>query len=150
MRAWDQGKKSVKVYVTLKGIEGVPDDQIVFDAQATSPGFEVKVAAAAGRGQSAALHAAQRGGSAGCSWARQGRLDGFALLRKAVEGGPDWGSLDDSAVKAAAKKAQDLENNKGKSTQELLSKMYADADDEGKASLAAAWESGRAKREGRA
>ena len=54
-----------------------------------------------------------------------------------------------SAV-AAAKKAQDLENNKGKSTQELLSKMYADADDEGKASLAAAWESGRAKREGRA
>ena len=32
---------------------------------------------------------------------------------------------------------------------ELLSKMYAEADEEGKASLAQAWEAGRAKREGR-
>ena len=149
--AWDQGKKFVKVYVTLKGIEGVPDDQIVFDAQATSLCFEVKglpPPGAVNQRLSCTLHSEVD--PAGCSWARKADSMVLLKLRKAVEGGPDWGSLDDSAVKAAAKKAQDLENNKGKSTQELLSKMYADADDEGKASLAAAWESGRAKREGRA
>jgi hypothetical protein len=52
-------------------------------------------------------------------------------------------------VNRARKKAQDVENNKGKSTAELLSQMYADADEDGKASLASAWEAGRAKREGR-
>ena len=32
---------------------------------------------------------------------------------------------------------------------ELLSKMYAEADEEGKASLSQAWETGRKKREGK-
>ena len=47
-----------------------------------------------------------------------------------------------------AKCMSTLAANKGKSTQELLAEMYADADEDGKASLAAAWEAGRSKREG--
>ena len=49
---------------------------------------------------------------------------------------------------AAKRKEEKLAANKGKSTQELLAEMYADADEDGKASLAAAWEAGRSKREG--
>ena len=69
-------------------------------------------------------------------------------LRKAEEG-EEWGSLDDGAKLAAKRKEEKLAANKGKSTQELLAEMYADADEDGKASLAAAWEAGRSKREGK-
>ena len=37
----------------------------------------------------------------------------------------------------------------GKSTAELLKQMYAEADEDGKASLSKAWEEGREKREGK-
>ena len=70
-------------------------------------------------------------------------------LRKADENDAEWGSLDDSAIQKARRKAQEVEQNKDKSTSELLSKMYAEADEEGKRSLEEAWEAGRAKREGR-
>ena len=37
--------------------------------------------------------------------------------------------------------------NQGKSTNELLQQLYAEADEEGKAALSKAWEDGREKRE---
>ena len=151
--AWDQGRKWVKVYVTLPGVEEVPDERVRFDvADGTSLTLEVlglppPAAPPNARLALRALHS--RVTAEQCSWTRKADSMVLVKLRKAVDG-DEWGSLDDSAVQQARKKAQDLENNKGKSTAELLGQMYANADEEGKASLAAAWEAGRAKREQRA
>jgi len=62
--------------------------------------------------------------------------------------GLDWASVDDSAKKVKAQQEERMVQNKGKSTAQLLSEMYRDADEEGKEKLAQAWEAGRAKREG--
>ena len=147
--AWDQSKKFVKVYVTLKGIEAVPDEQVLLDVQPTSLRFEVRGLPPPNANLRLALtlHSAVEAGQS--SWVRKADSMVLIKLKKAAEG-DEWGSLDESAVLQARQKAQSVEQNKGKSTAELLSKMYAEADDEGKASLAAAWEAGRAKREGRA
>lgn len=148
--AFDQSKKFVKVYVTIPGIEKVPDEGITFDVTSSSMRFEVRglpVPPPNLRLLVATLHSPVD--AAQSSWTRKADSMVLLKLRKESEG-DEWGSLDDSAIKKAKKKESDLENNKGKSTQELLAKMYADADEEGKASLAAAWETGRAKREGRA
>lgn len=146
--AWDQSKKFVKLYITLPGIEGVSDDAVKFDVQPSTLCFEVcgLTPPAVNMRLSLPLHSAIE--PAQSSWARKADSMVLLKLRKAAEG-EEWGSVDESAVKEKAKKAQNLENNKGKSTAELLSEMYANADEEGKASLAAAWESGRSKREGR-
>ena len=53
------------------------------------------------------------------------------------------------APDAVAKQEEKVKANEGKSTAQLLSEMYADADEEGKESLAKAFEEGRAKREAR-
>lgn len=146
--AWDQSKKFVKIYVTLAGIDSVPDSQVVCDVQPGALRFEVQglPPPSANMRLAVTLHSAVD--PAQSSWARKADSMLLIKLRKAAEG-EEWGSVDESAVQKAKKKAQDLEQNKGKSTAELLSNMYAEADEEGKASLAAAWESGRSKREGR-
>ena len=147
--AWDQAKKFVKLYVTVAGIENVPDGQVTFDVQKTSLRFEVtglppphaNLRLAVG-----ALFSAVD--PAQCSWVR--KADSMILIKlRKLEEGEEWGSVDDSERIKKKKKDQELQENKGKSTQELLSKMYAEADEAGKASLAAAWEAGREKREGR-
>ena len=148
--AWDQSAKFVKLYITIPGIEKVPDDAVVLDCTSTSLRFDVQGLPAPPpnlRLSVPMLHSAVV--EKQCSWARKADSMVLVKLRKTDEA-ETWGSLDDSAVQKAKRKAADLEENKGKSTQELLSKMYAEADEEGKASLAAAWEAGRAKREGRA
>lgn len=149
--AWDQSGKFVKVYVTVPGVEKVPDDAITLDCSSgTSLRFDVRGLPTPPpnvRLNVPALHGSVV--EAQSSWTRKADSMVLVKLRKAVEG-ETWGSLDDSAVQKAKKKEADLAENQGKSTQELLAKMYAEADEEGKASLAAAWEAGRAKREGRA
>ena len=147
--AWDQSAKFVKLYITVPGIEKVTDDAVVLDCTATSLRFDVRGLPAPPpnvRLSVPMLHSAVV--EAQCSWARKADSMVLVKLRKADES-ETWGSLDDSAVQKAKRKEADLEANKGKSTQELLSKMYAEADEEGKASLAAAWEAGRGKREGK-
>ena len=147
--AWDQAKKFVKLYVTIAGVENVPDANITFDVQPTSLRFEVMGLPPPNANLRLAvspLHSPVD--AAQCSWVR--KADSMILIKlRKLEEGDEWASVDDSARIKARKKEQEIEQNKGKSTQELLSKMYADADEEGKASLAAAWESGREKREGR-
>ena len=148
--AWDQSKKFVKVYVTIPGVEEVPDERVRFDvANGTSLTLEVlglppPAAPPNARLSLRALHSPVLAEQ--CSWTRKADSMVLVKLRKAVDG-DEWGSLDDSAVQQAKKKAKDLEDNKGKSTAELLGQMYANADEEGKASLTAAWEAGRSKRE---
>ena len=83
-----------------------------------------------------------------CSWVRKADSMVLLKLRKAVED-VEWESLDDSTKAAAKKKEEKLRTNKEKSTRELLSEMYANADEAGKESLAKAWDSGRGKREGK-
>ena len=147
--AWDQSNKFVKVYVTIPGIEEATDDNITLECTATSLRFEVQglpKPPTALRLSVAVLHSAVD--EKQVSWARKSDSMILIKLRKASEG-EEWESLDDGAIKKARKKEADLEANKGKSTQELLAKMYDEADEDGKASLAAAWEAGRAKREGR-
>ena len=150
--AWDQTKKFVKVYVTLPGVEDVPDDKIHLDVQPTSLKFEVcglPKGTANMRLLVPTLHG-EVDASQG-TWARKADSMVLIKLRKAAEGdAAEWGSLDDSAVLKAKREAAEAEQNKGKSTGELLSKMYANADEEGKKSLEEAWEAGRSKREGRA
>lgn len=148
--AWDQSKKFVKVYLTLPGIEKVSDDSIHLDVQTTSLKFEVyglSELPANRRLAVATLHSAVDAWQS--SWTRKADSMILIKLKKASECEPEWGSLDDSAIQKARRKAEEVEQNKGKSTSELLSKMYADADEEGKKSLEEAWEAGRSKREGR-
>ena len=151
---FDQSAKFAKVYVTVPGIEHVPDDAIRLDVHGgNSLTFEVGSLPAGSSLAPAAqlcvrtLHSTVE--PSGCSWVRKADSMILLKLRKASDA-DEWGSLDDSAKARARAKEQELERNKGKSTQELLSKMYAEADEEGKASLAKAYETGRAKREGRA
>jgi len=142
--AWDQSKKFVKVYITLPGIETVPDSSVRLDVQPTAVTFEVSGLSPPRRLAVPTLHSTVD--PAQCTWARKSDSMVLLKLRKANDG-DEWGSLDDSAILQARHKAEKMEGNKGKSTAELLSEMYADADEGGKASLAAAWEAGRSKRE---
>ena len=147
----DQSAKFVKVYITLPGIESVTDEHIRLDVHGGGAlTFEVtglpasSTLAPNARLAVHALHSLVD--PANSSWAR--KADSVVLLKMRKEAdGEEWGSLDDSAHLKAKRREQELAENKGKSTQELLSKMYADADEAGKASLAQAWETGRAKRE---
>ena len=65
-----------------------------------------------------------------CSCVRKPPDTLLVKLRKAE--GDEWGSLDDSAAKKKAKQEEKVKANEGKSTAQLLSEMYADADEEGK------------------
>jgi calcyclin binding protein len=150
--AWDQSKKFVKVYVTLPGVEKVPDENISLQVQdGTALTFQVLGLPPPAAPPNARLACHRLYGmvdESQCTWVRKADSMVLLKLRKATED-EEWGSLDDSARVAAKRKEDKLEANKGKSTQQLLSEMYADADEDGKASLAAAWEAGRSKREGR-
>ena len=150
--AFDQSKKFVKVYVTLPGVETVPDERVALHVGAGGSSFSFEVlglpppaAPPNARLAIKVLHSAVD--PAACTWVRKADSMVLLKLRKAEEG-EEWGSLDDGAKLAAKRKEEKLAANKGKSTQELLAEMYADADEDGKASLAAAWEAGRSKREG--
>ena len=112
--AWDQSKKFAKVYMTLPGIEKVPDDQVVCDVQATSLRFEVRGLPPPKANMQLVLTLHSPVEPEQCSWVRKADSMVLIKLRKADES--EWGSLDDSAIQKARKKAQDMENNKGKST----------------------------------
>jgi hypothetical protein len=61
--------------------------------------------------------------------------------------GEEWGSIDDTHRKEQARKEEALQANKSKSTAQMLTELYKDADDDAKKKLEEAWEIGRAKRE---
>lgn len=63
--------------------------------------------------------------------------------------GTEWGSVDDSARRDQERKQDKAASNQGKSTAQLLSELYGDADEEAKKKLEEAWEKGREKREAR-
>ena len=156
--AWDQSAKWVKIYLTVGGgstpsaaqagdASNAPQVNVHFGASSLT--VEVRRAGAGARNQRLAMPAL--GGpivADKCTWQLK---DGGTLLvkmRKEADG-IEWGSLDDSAARKAREHEARLEQNKDKSTAELLAEMYADADEEGKAGLAKAWEDGREAREGR-
>ena len=147
--AWDQSGKFVKVYVTVPGVEKVPDDAITLDCSSgTSLRFDVRGLPTPPpnvRLNVPALHGSVV--EAQSSWTRKADSMVLVKLRKAVEG-ETWGSLDDSAVQKPRRRGRS--GRKKERRRGVLAKMYAEADEEGKAYLAAAWEAGRAKREGRA
>ena len=76
--------------------------------------------------------------------ARSDRI--FVKLCKKDEG-VEWGSVDDSDRRDKARKADKAKANQGKSTAQLLSELYGEADEDAKKKLESAWEAGRAKRE---
>ena len=114
--AWDQSKKFVKVYMTLPGIENVPDASVRLDAQPTALTFEVSGLSPPRRLAVPTLHSAVD--PAQCTWARKSDSMVLLKLRKANDG-DEWGSLDDSALLQARRKAEKVEGNKGKSTAEV-------------------------------
>lgn len=63
--------------------------------------------------------------------------------------GTEWRSVDDSARRDQERKQDKAASNQGKSTAQLLSELYGDADEEAKKKLEEAWEKGREKREAR-
>ena len=67
-------------------------------------------------------------------------------MRKKTEG-VCWGSVDDSDRRDKARKEDKTKANAGKSTAQLLSELYGEADDDAKKKLESAWEAGRARRE---
>ena len=154
--AWDQSAKFVKIYVTLPGSGAVPDDRITLAVEPAGGGnfslrLDVLGLAEPGAAPNARLAISTLCGAVNpsqCSWLRKPN-DVLLLKLRKPSGAAEWSSLDDSGPKSARRRDQDLESNKGKSTQELLAKMYAEADEAGKASLSKAWEEGRSKREAR-
>jgi calcyclin binding protein len=116
--AWDQSKKFVKIYVTLPGIEQLPDKNIALEVKSSSFNFEVRGLPAPYANMRLAvpvLHSAVDASQ--CSYVRKADSMILIKLRKVDEASADWGSLDDSATQKARKKENDLEENKGKSTQ---------------------------------
>ena len=147
---FDQSAKFVKIYISsLPGIADLPEEGVVarFEERSLQLDLVGLSAAPPNRRLSvptlcAAVVPEQ------CSCVRKPPDTLLVKLRKAAEG-DEWGSLDDSAAKKKAKQEEKVQANEGKSTAQLLSEMYADADEEGKESLAKAFEEGRAKREAR-
>ena len=147
---FDQSAKFVKIYISsLPGIADLPEEGVVarFEERSLQLDLVGLSAAPPNRRLSvptlcAAVVPEQ------CSCVRKPPDTLLVKLRKATEG-DEWGSLDDSAAKKKAKQEEKVKANEGKSTAQLLSEMYADADEEGKESLAKAFEEGRAKREAR-
>jgi len=147
--AWDQGKKFVKIYVTLPGFDAVADDAVVLHVERTV--LRLDVTGLAPPASNSRLLVSPLFGALEpeqCSWTRKPENMLLLKLRKATDG-EEWGSLDDSAHRKAREKESRLESNKSKSTAELLHEMYRDADEDGKASLSKAWEEGRSKRDTR-
>lgn len=70
----------------------------------------------------------------------------YVKLSKKKEG-VEWGSVDDSDRRDKARKEEKSKANQGKSTAQLLSEIYGEADEDAKKKLESAWETGRAKRE---
>ena len=116
--AWDQSKKFVKVYLTVKGIEDVPDERVRFDATSDALTFEVtglpvgsgmQNARLAVRALYAPVDAAQ------CTWAR--KADSMILIKlRKVQEDVEWETLDDSAKLKAQRKEEEMAQNKGKTT----------------------------------
>ena len=127
--AFDQSKKFVKVYVTLPGIETVPDERVALHVGPGGGSFSFEVlglppAAAPPNARLAikVLHSAVD--PAACTWVRKADSMVLLKLRKAEEG-EEWGSLDDSAHRKAREKEGRLEENKTKSTAQLLQEVRA-------------------------
>ncbi|KAJ1624116.1 hypothetical protein T492DRAFT_882400, partial [Pavlovales sp. CCMP2436] len=83
---------------------------------------------------------------AGSSYAVKTDRINLKLCKKTP--GSEWGSIDDSGKKEKEIKEEKARTNQGKSTGQLLSEMYGQADDDAKKKLEEAWERGREKREG--
>mmetsp|Transcript_21392 Transcript_21392/g.45957 ORF Transcript_21392/g.45957 Transcript_21392/m.45957 type:complete len:240 (-) Transcript_21392:318-1037(-) len=146
--SWDQGSKWVKVYLTADGLSDLSDEQICTSFSKLS--LRVELTGLKSGPPNRRITIPNLGGEVKpeqCTWVRKGSDMMLVKLRKVVEGGDSWPSLDDSAAKKEAEKARRSEQNQGKSTMELLHELYADADEDGKVALSKAWEDGRAKRE---
>ena len=118
---FDQSGKFVKVYITLPGVDDVPNERIKLDVHGGGAlTFEVlglpqsSPLAPNARLAVHALHSLVD--PAHSSWVRKADSTVLLKLRKETEG-EEWGSLDDAARVKAKRKEHDLEQNKGKSTQ---------------------------------
>jgi len=145
--SWDQSAKWVKVYLTVDGLEGVCDEKIsaIFEDEA----LRLEIVGLGVMPHNRRLALSVLGGRVlpdDCRWIRKPPDTILLKMRKATDG-EEWASLDNSAAKKAKEHQEKVEANKGKSTAELLSQMYAEADEDGKAALSKAWEEGREKRE---
>jgi len=144
--SWDQSSKWVKVYLTVDRISDVPDEQISASFESDALCLEITMLPQPPPNRRLAI---SLGGSVDpeqCKWVRKPPDMLLVKMRKATDG-HEWKSLDDSISKKEREKEARLEENKHKSTAELLSQMYSEADEDGKAALSKAWEDGREKRE---
>lgn len=193
--AWDQTGKYVKLYITVAGVDALPEDAVAcaFESRAldlrirgvegkekyllirplcdeiepADSSFSVKRWGAAACAASHARTCARRGAPCARSPAaprpaplapaaarlgvvlRDRRSDRVLIKLCKKSAGAQWGSVDDSDLREKERKEEKAKASQGKSTAQLLSELYGEADDDAKKKLEEAWEKGRQKREGR-
>lgn len=170
--AWDQSDKFVKLYVTVADVQTLPEGSLsctfgpdmldlrvrghdqkekyllvrpLFDEiDPAASSYSIKRFAFAAGAHQPLRHrltpAVPFCTNAACS----DRV--FVKLCKKSPGS-EWGSVDDSERREKERKEEKAKANQGKSTAQLLSELYGDADDDAKKKLEEAWEKGRAERE---
>eukprot|EP00307_Rebecca_sp_RCC1486_P010230 CAMPEP_0119406930 /NCGR_PEP_ID=MMETSP1335-20130426/1063_1 /TAXON_ID=259385 /ORGANISM="Chrysoculter rhomboideus, Strain RCC1486" /LENGTH=200 /DNA_ID=CAMNT_0007431023 /DNA_START=19 /DNA_END=618 /DNA_ORIENTATION=- len=138
--AWDQTGKFVKLYVSMDGVGQLPDDSIACEFESHAFGLTVRKPGEKDR----VLHVRPLFDEIDPEKSTYA-VKTDRILIKLAKKVPDteWGSVDDAKRKAEAAKSDKMKQNEGKSTAQLLSEMYRDADDDAKKKLEEAWEKGR-------
>ena len=116
--AWDHGNKFVKVYLTIPGLEKIPDAQI--EAVFGERSLRLSVAGVSTPPVNRRLsiltlcHAVR---DDQCSWVRKPSDMLLIKLRKASDG-EEWASLNDSAAQKETQQKEKTEANKARVTEE--------------------------------
>mmetsp|Transcript_9126 Transcript_9126/g.23168 ORF Transcript_9126/g.23168 Transcript_9126/m.23168 type:complete len:206 (-) Transcript_9126:246-863(-) len=143
--AWDQSGKFVRLYITVENVHNLPAGNITCSFEPLA--LDLRVRGSDGKEKYLLLRPlCDEIDVAGSSYAVKTDRINLKLCKKTP--GSEWGSIDDSGKKEKEIKEEKARTNQGKSTGQLLSEMYGQADDDAKKKLEEAWERGREKREG--
>ncbi|KAG8464673.1 hypothetical protein KFE25_010041 [Diacronema lutheri] len=144
--AWDQTGKYVKLYITVAGVDALPEDAVAcaFESRA----LDLRIRGVEGKEKYLLIRPlCDEIEPADSSFSVKSDRVLIKLCKKSA--GAQWGSVDDSDLREKERKEEKAKASQGKSTAQLLSELYGEADDDAKKKLEEAWEKGRQKREGR-
>ena len=118
--AWDHGNKFVKVYLTIPGLEKIPDAQIEAVFGERSLRLSVSGVSTPPVHRRLNIHALCRAvRDDQCSWVRKPSDMLLIKLRKATDG-EEWASLNDSAAQKEVQQKEKTEANKARAPGERV------------------------------
>lgn len=140
---WDQNDKTVKIYVTLEGIEKVPKENIQLEVKLDS--FEFKVSNMDGKNYSLSITKLLEEIDPALSSHKVKSGNVIILLKKKVAN--NWTALTDKEKKVIEEKTPkiDKDENPQAGIMKMMKQMYDDGDDEMKRTIAKAWTESRDK-----